>query len=155
MYFKLLLLIHIAGAIVGFGPTFTFALLGPLAGKRPGPGGFALMEGMMAISRKLVTPVAAFFQPVSGILLILEAKWSQNFFSHEWLWISILIFAATFYIAVFVNTPLLAKMISLAKEGKADSPEFGVIANRNKILGPITTLMVIAIIFLMILKPGS
>lgn len=155
MYFKLLLLIHIAGAIIGFGPTFTFSLLGPMAGQRSGPGGFALMEGMLSIAKRLVIPVASFFQPVTGVLLILEARWSQNFFSHEWLWISILLFAVAFYLAVLVNTPTLEKMISLAKEGKADSPEFGALAKRNKTLGPITTVLLVTIILLMVLKPGT
>lgn len=155
MYFKVLLLIHIAGAIIGFGPTFTFAILGPMAGQRPGPGGLALMEGMLKIAHRLVVPVAAFTQPVSGVLLILESGWSRNFFSHEWLWIAIAIFAVMFYLAVLVNRPKIAKMIRLAKEGKADSPEFQSAAKLNKTLGPITTLMVLVIMFLMIWKPGG
>jgi uncharacterized membrane protein len=155
LYFKALLLIHIAGAIIGFGPTFTFAILGPMAGQRPGPGGFALMEGISAIAKRLVVPVAALTQPVSGVLLILEAGWSRDFFSHEWLWIAIAIFAVMFYLAVLVNRPSIDKMIRLAKEGKADSPEFVAAAKLNKTLGPITTVMVLVIMFLMIWKPGG
>jgi uncharacterized membrane protein len=155
MYFKALLLIHIAGAIIGFGPTFTFALLGPMSGQRPGPGGFALMEGMLRIAKRLVIPVAAFTQPVSGVLLVLEAGWSRDFFAHEWLWVSIALFAVMFYLAVLVNTPILEKMISMAKEGRADSPEFVAAVKRNKTLGPITSVMLVIIIILMILKPGG
>ena len=155
MYFKALLLIHIAGAIIGFGPTFAFALLGPMAAGRPGPGGFALMEGMAAIAKRLVVPVAAFTQPVSGVLLILSAGWGRDFFSHAWLWISIAIFAVMFYLAVLVSRPRLDAMIRMAKEGKTDSAEFAAAAKWNKTLGPITTLMLVVIIFLMILKPGG
>ena len=38
----ILLFLHIGGAIVAFGPTFAFPILGPMAGKEPQHANFAL-----------------------------------------------------------------------------------------------------------------
>lgn len=154
-YFTVLLLLHIAGAIIGFGPTYSFAILGPMASERPGPGGLALMEAMVAVERKLVIPVAAVLQPLTGALLIFESGRNENFFSHEWLWVAILIYIALFYVAVFVQTPSIEKMIHMAKEGEAGTSTFEAIAKRVAITGPALALGLAVIIFLMVVKPGA
>lgn len=153
-YFELLLLVHIGGAIVGFGPTFAFAVLGPTAKKNPGPGGLAIMEGMLAISNRLVLPVAIVIQPVTGALLIFEAGYSSTFWSQDWLVGSIVLYAIAFYLAVFVQRPSLGRMIAFAKEGQAQSEPFQALAKRTATMGPILTLLLVAIIIMMVLKPG-
>ncbi|HVF12214.1 MAG TPA: hypothetical protein VNA87_03925, partial [Actinomycetota bacterium] len=70
MGFKIVLLIHIAGAIIGIGPTFAFGVMGALSGKVGGSQALGIVEAMVQIERKLVTPVATVTQPVSGVLLI-------------------------------------------------------------------------------------
>lgn len=154
-WFELLLLLHIFGAIIGFGPTFAFALLGPLSGKLEGPQSLGVLKSIVAIERKLVIPVATVVQPLTGVLLIFEAGRNNNFFSHEWLWIALLIYIANYYMAVFVMTPATHKVIELAESGQAGSEEFlGNVAKMKK-LGPIITLGLVVIMFLMIAKPGS
>jgi len=155
MYFRILLLIHVAGAIIGFGPSFTFSILGPMAGKAGPPGGLAIMEAMAAIARRLVVPVALVIQPVTGVLLIFEGGWGNNFFGHPWLWISILLYVISFYISVFVNLPALEKMIALGKEGRGGTPDFVRLVQRTQRIGPALTLMLVVIIFSMIWKPGG
>ena len=154
-YYEILLLVHILSAIAGFGPTFAFAILGPLAAKRQGPESITIMENMVAIEKKLVIPAAVVVQPLSGILLIFEGPWNEGFFSHTWLWVALIIYATALYLALGVQTPTLDKMIDMAKEGKAPSPEFGALASRVAKIGPILTLLLVTIIVLMVLKPGS
>ena len=96
-YVKILLLLHILSAIVGFGATFSFGILGPLAAKTGGPQGLGMMKGIVAIEKRLVYP-AIVIQPVTGALLIFEEGLDDDFFSHWWLWLAILIFAAAVYI---------------------------------------------------------
>ncbi|MBW3589882.1 MAG: DUF2269 domain-containing protein [Actinobacteria bacterium] len=155
MYFRILLLIHIAGAIIGFGPAFAFGILGPLSKKLGGPQALGIMEGILALQNKLVIPIAAFFQPVSGVLLILEGGWAQNFFSHVWLWVALILYIVMFYLAVFRARPGVAAMIRLAKEGKAETPEFGKLAKQQQAIGPILGVTLLVIIFLMVMKPGG
>lgn len=154
-YFEILLLVHIAGAIIGFGPAYSFAVLGPMSGKLGGPQGLALLKAIVAIERRLVLPVAALIQPLTGALLIFESGRNKNFFDHEWLWISILLYIITFYLAVLVQTPNIEKLVELGETGKAESEESQSRLKKTQRLGPIITLSLTAIVFLMITKPGG
>ncbi len=150
----LFLLIHVLGAIAGFGPAFAYSVLGPMAGRAGPQGGVAIMESMVAIERRLILPIAAAVQPLSGLALIFLAGYNNQFFQHYWLWIAILIYVATFYTAVLVQTPLIEKMIHMAKAGPP-GPEFMAIARRTQILGPLITVGLVSIIVLMVVKPGG
>ena len=150
----ILLLIHVAGAIIGFGPTFTFAILGPMAGKAGPGGGMALMEAMDAIEHKLVLPVAIVVQPLSGLALIFLAGYNASFFSHYWLWIGIVLYAIAFYLAVFGQRTRLTRMIEIAKAGPP-TEEFKATAKKVAQTGPIITVLLVVIIILMVSKPGG
>ncbi len=154
-WFQVLLLLHIAGAIIGFGPTYAFAVLGPLSGKLGGPQSVGILKGIVAIERRLVIPVATVVQPVTGVLLIFASGRNENFFAYEWLWIAILIYIATYYAAVFRQTPAVERLIELAESAHAGSEEFVATVNRTQKLGPIITLALTTIVFLMITKPGG
>jgi len=149
-----LLLIHVAGAIIGFGPTFTFAILGPMAGKAGPQGGLALLEAMEAIEKKLVVPVAMVFQPLSGLALIFVSGYNVTFFSHYWLWVGIILYAIAFYLAIFGQNKRLARLIELAKAGPP-TPEFIATAKKVGQIGPILTVLIVVIIVLMVTKPGG
>ncbi|MDP9246181.1 MAG: DUF2269 domain-containing protein [Chloroflexota bacterium] len=150
----ILLLIHVAGAIIGFGPVFTFALLGPMAGKAGPGGGMALLEAIDAIEKKLVLPVAIVVQPLSGLALIFVAGYNVSFFSHYWLWIGILLYAMAFYLAVFGQRTRIERMIELAKAGPP-TEEFKATAKKVAQTGPIITVLLVVIIILMVTKPGG
>jgi uncharacterized membrane protein len=154
-YFEILLLIHIAGAIIGFGPVYAFAVLGPLSGNLEGPQSVGALKGIVAIERRLVLPIATVIQPLTGVLLIFESGRNENFFDNEWLWISIVLFILTYYTAVFVQTPTVEKIIELAESGKAGSEEFMAKVKKTQRLGPLITLSLSTIVFLMITKPGG
>ncbi len=150
----ILLLIHVAGAIIGFGPTFTFAILGPMSAKAGPNGGLVLLEAMEAIEKKLVVPVAMFVQPLSGLALIFVAGYNVNFFSHYWLWIAVIIYAIAFYLAIVGQQGRLARLIELGKAGPP-TPEFMAIAKRVGQMGPVITVLLVVIIVLMVTKPGG
>ncbi len=150
----ILLFIHALGAIAGFGPVFTFALLGPMAGKAGPNGGLALLEAMEAIEEKIVIPVAIFVQPTSGLALIFLAGYNVNFFSHYWLWIGILLYATAFYLAVFGQRTRVRRLVQLAKAGPP-TPEFIATAKKVGQVGPIITVLLVLIIVMMVTKPGG
>ena len=150
----ILLLIHVAGAIIGFGPTFTFALLGPMAGKAGPQGGLALLEGIEAIEKKLVVPVAMVTQPLSGLALIFVAGYNVNFLSHYWLWIGIVLYAIAFYLAILGQNKRVSRLVVLAKAGPP-TPEFIATAKKVAQMGPIITVLLVVIIILMVTKPGG
>lgn len=150
----ILLLIHVGGAIIGFGPTFTFALLGPMAGKAGPHGGVALLEAMEAIEQKLTVPVAVVTQPLSGIGLIVFAGYATAFFSHYWLWLAIILYVIALYLALFRQNPRLARMIAQAKAGPP-TPEFLAMAKATARTGQVLTALLLVIIVLMVTKPGG
>jgi uncharacterized membrane protein len=150
----ILVLIHVLGAIIGFGPTFAFAILGPMSAKAGPQGGLALLEAMHAIERKLTVPVAIFVQPLTGLALIFLGAYNVNFFSHYWLWIALIAYATAFYLAIFVQNNRLARMIELAKAGPP-TPEFIATAKKVAQTGPIITLLLVVLIVLMVVKPGG
>lgn len=154
-YFELLLLIHIAGAIIGFGPTYAFAVLGPLSGKLEGPQSLGALKGIVAIEKKLVFPVATVIQPLTGVLLIFESGRNNNFFANEWLWIALIIYIAMYYIGTFVQIPAVEKLIAAAESGAAGTPEFMNLVAKTKRFGPMLTIGLTIIVFLMITKPGA
>jgi len=150
----ILLVIHVGGAIIGFGPTFAFALLGPMAAKAGPNGGVTLMEAMVAIEKRFVYPAAMVTQPLSGLALIFASGYSTAFFSHTWLWVSLLLYAVGFYSAIMVQTPRIEKMIHLAKAGPP-TPEFQTLAKKAARLGPVITIILATIVVLMVAKPGG
>lgn len=147
-----LLLIHVGGAIVGFGPTFAFSVLGPMAGRAGPNGGAALLEGIVAIEKRFVVPVALVAQPLSGIALIFVAGLATDFVRHYWLWVSIVLYAVALYVAFFQQFPAIHRLLELAKAGPP-TPEMAALARRTQRNGPIMTLLLVLIIVLMVTKP--
>ena len=148
------LVIHVLGAVFGFGPSVAYAVLGPAAAKAGPAGGLAIMETMIAIERRLIVPWAVALQPLSGLALIFLGGYNVNFFSHYWLWIGILLYGAAFYLAILVQTPLLERMVHLAKAGPP-TPEFMAIAKRTQRIGPLLPVLLALIVILMVAKPGA
>jgi uncharacterized membrane protein len=150
----IVLVVHVLGAVYGFGPAVAYAILGPAAGKAGPNGGVAIMEAMVAIEKRLIVPWAMVLQPLSGLALIFLAGYNVNFFSHYWLWVALILYAAAFYTAIMVQTPLIEKMIKLAKAGPP-TPEFMAAAKRTQQLGPVILLLLALIVILMVAKPGA
>ena len=154
LWIAILLLVHVAGAIVGFGSIYTFPILGPLAAK-PGPAGVAILEGMAALERRLLRPFL-FIQPISGLFLIFATGLNLGFFSHYWLWVSILLYAVAFGVGLFVQIPLIERLPKLAAELKGPpGPDFLALVKRSQTIGPILTVLLSIIIILMVTKPGA
>ncbi len=84
----LLLVLHIGGAIIAFGPTFTFPIIGAMGGAEPMHSNFALRINER-IEERLVIPLAL-FQAVTGVLLIWTV--GLNVFVHLWLLLGIVLY---------------------------------------------------------------
>lgn len=151
-YLTVLLVVHILGAIAGIGPTFAFGVLGSLSGKMPEQA-LGLMTAFIDIEKKIVTPVALFTQPASGVLLIFKTNRDDHFFQREWLVIAIVLYLTILYLAYMRSNPRMHKMLEMIKTGTAGTPEFGVMVKAEQRLGPILAIMTVAIAVLMVWKP--
>jgi hypothetical protein len=150
---KLWMVLHVGGAIVGFGPIFGFSVMGPMAGRLGGPQGLGILKAMLKIQKGIVIPMAV-VQGVTGLFLISALGYDKNFVSHTWLVVSILLYLVALAVAFFVLRPTLSGLVALGEDGKADGPEFGALVRKSQTFGPILTLLLVIIIVLMVLRPG-
>ncbi|MDP9325147.1 MAG: DUF2269 family protein [Candidatus Dormibacteraeota bacterium] len=157
-WFLLWLLLHIAAAIIAFGPTFVFPLVGSLVQKNPQAMHFA-MELNHLIETRLVLPVALTML-VSGSGLIITAH--INLLATTYLLVAIVLYLMAIGVAVLNQLPATSKLIQLSAAGPPPGaapgpppPEVMAQINRARIGGIILTLLLLTIIFLMVIKPGG
>jgi hypothetical protein len=152
-----LLVIHVFGAIMGLGPTFAFSIIGPAIGKQDNPAAsLALMKVMEKIERGMVLPILLIFQLGSGIGLIFNRGLNHGFFdsNRRWLVAGIGLYVIAMAISLGIMTPGTSKLIHKAEHGEIDE-EFGKLAKRNQMMGPVLTVIALGIMLLMVWKPGG
>ena len=66
------LFLHVMGAILAFGPTFAYSIMGSMAGKEPQHANFSARQ-VEAIGNRLVYPLAI-FQGITGVLLLIALQ---------------------------------------------------------------------------------
>lgn len=150
-----LLAIHVLGAVFIFGPTVAYSFIGARAKKQGAPVAWAIGT-IEFIENKWVNPLALTLQPLSGALLIINGKNQWNpFESHgRWLLIGIILYIVAIGFALFVQGANAKKALHLA-EANQFGPEFGALMKKVAMGGQFLTALLIAIIVLMVVKPGS
>jgi uncharacterized membrane protein len=146
--------IHVTAVVVGFGATFAEALMFPVAMKMD-PRHLPYVHRLgLAINRYLANP-ALLVIVATGIYQVIKGDWSFGAF-----WIS-----GTFAIAIVLGGLLgsyfiptdkkLAVMVErdLAAGGLSD--EYQRLAKREGRIGTLTGVLIVAAIFLMVVKPGA
>ena len=161
--FTLLLFLHVLGAIVAFGPSFAFPIIGAMGGKEPLHTNFGLRVSE-AISHQRIWPLAL-VQGVTGVGLILTGN--INLLEKPWLLAGIALYLVALGYSYFVQTPALKHLIELTSGGPPPAPAPGtpppagppphIAAAIQKVQrgGMLLALLVIVIVFLMVTKPGA
>ncbi len=155
-----LLFLHIFGAILAFGPGFSFMILGPMAGAEPQHANFAI-RFQHRVSTRLIVPLAL-FQGVTGLLLVW--KTGINLFTTLWLLTAIVLYIAALVVSIGVGLPTLNRLILLtsapppqAQPGdaprKGPPPEIANLVRRGRLVGITQSVLVVLIVFLMVTKP--
>jgi hypothetical protein len=155
----LFLVLHVGGAIIAFGPTFTFPFIGGLGGKEPMHTNFALRLGER-IEVRLVLPLAL-FQAVTGVGLI----WSLpiNIFdgAHLWLLAGIGLYVIAMVIVFGNQMPVTRQLVEAtatpppppppgAPAPAGPPPHIAALIRRNQLGGMILTVLLLTIIVLMV-----
>lgn len=150
-----LLTLHIVGAIAGFGVTFAFPFIGAMA-QKPGAPVPWFLKLTHVISSKWVLPIAATIQPGTGAWLIIESDgvWDPFVARNRWLLVGIILYIILFGYALLVQVRNSAKAIEMA-EAQQFGPEFGALMKKLGMGGQFLTVLLVAIIILMVVKPGS
>jgi uncharacterized membrane protein len=149
-----LLWLHIALAIVGLGPTFTFPIWTAMA-RKAGPEHvpFALRTLHTLITR-MVAPLAILLL-ASGIALIVVGEW--NLIANEWLWIALTLYVVNLTLNLGVALPNLNAVLGILASGQAPQrqAELETRGKRQRLLGMASGLLVLVILGLMVWKPGA
>ena len=150
-----LLFLHVLGAIVAFGPTFAFSIIGAMGGKEPQHANFATRVSAR-ISDRLVVPLAI-FQGITGVLIILIS--GRDLLASRWLLLAIVLYAIALGFSLFVQRKNVQRIIDLTSAPPppgATGPPPGLpeVVARVQRGGMITGALIVVIVFLMVVKPS-
>ena len=166
--FSLFLFLHVLGAIVAFGPSLSFALIGPFGGREPQHANFTTrLQEMLA--KRLVIPVGLTL-PITGAGMILTLQIDLAARQNWWLGIAIVIYTVLMVYAIFVQTPAVGRVIELTKGGPPPGaapagagaagpgpggppPHIRAAINQVKQGGMFLSALIVVIVLLMTVKP--
>jgi len=163
-WFTLFRFLHILAAIIAFGPSFVFPILGSFSNKEPMHGNFALRVGA-AIEDRLVIPFAL-TMPISGILMIVVSNGAVQWLRF-WFLLAVAFYVLAMFIAVVIQRGIVHQMIHMTSHMPAPAPagpgaasagpppEFLALVRRSQMNGMFLTLLLVLIVILMIFRPLS
>jgi uncharacterized membrane protein len=148
-YYQLLLVIHLLAVIVGIGAVVLNGIYGNEA-KKAGPnGGNAVVRANHAVST--IAEYIIYLIPIPGILMVIKSPvWD---FDQAWVMLSIALYVIALGVAHAVLIPSSKRMIELTQG--PPTPEVEAVGKRLAIAGTTNNLIVVALVVLMVWKPGS
>jgi uncharacterized membrane protein len=155
-FFPFILFLHVMGAILAFGPTFAFSIMGAMAGKEPQHANFSARQ-TAAISNRLVYPLVI-FQGITGLLLIASGKIDVT--AKPWLVLGIILYLIALAYGMTVQRNALHHLIELTSTPPPPGtppgpPPPAVLATVQKVRrgGMFLGTLIVIIVFLMVVKP--
>jgi uncharacterized membrane protein len=154
IWIAIFLFLHVMGAIIAFGPTYSFPIIGMFAGKEPQHANFAARINE-AITDQRVVPLAI-FQGITGLVLI----WLTGFnpFTQLWLGLGIVLYVIGIGYALFVQRPTGHRIVELSSSppppgATGPSPELVAAVKKAQRGGAFLGIVILAIVILMVTKP--
>ena len=149
MLYLILKWLHVLLAIAAIGANITYGVWSSRAARNSEVLPFTL-RGVKILDDRIANPAYGLLL-VTGVALVFVGGWS---FTTPWILISLALYVIAVLLGLFGYTPTLHRQIQLAESGSLNSPEYAAVAQRGTILGIILAVVVVAIVFLMVVKPG-
>jgi len=154
--FPWLLFLHVLGAIVAFGPTFSFAIIGAAGGAEPQHANFATRVSHL-VSSRLVYPIGITL-PITGALMMGVRQINPFDRAYLWLLASIVLYTVAYGYSFFVQRKVVERVIELGSTppppgASGPPPELMALVKQIQRGGMLLGVLLIAIVFLMVLKP--
>lgn len=154
--FPWLLFLHVLGAIVAFGPTFAFPLIGSMAGGEPPHANFATRVSLL-IADRLVYPIGITL-PITGAAMILVRGIDLSARANWWLGLAIVLYVIAYGYSFFYQRKLIDQVVAMTSAPPppgASGPPPGLQAVTKRIGrgGMVMTVLLVIIILLMVVKP--
>jgi hypothetical protein len=155
-WFPWLLFLHVLGAIVAFGPTFTFPFIGAAGGAEPQHANFATRVGH-TLANRLVYPIGITL-PITGALMILVRGIDLSSRAYWWLGLAIVLYIITYGYAFFVQNKIVQQVIAITSAppppgASGPPPELPPLVRRIQQGSKAMTVLLVTIILLMVVKP--
>ena len=155
--FPYLLILHVLGAIVAFGPTFAFPFIGAMGGGEPQHANFATRVSN-TLAHRLVYPIGITL-PITGAAMILVRGMNLADRAFWWLSLAIVLYAIAYGYAFFVQSKVIGRVIEITSAppppgASGPPPELLALVSRIQRGGMATTVLLVTIIFLMVVKPS-
>ena len=149
--YKLVLVLHILAAIIGFGGMFIAGFYGNESRKLPGDEGLVVAQATMKVSGQVPT-VAVCAVPILGILLILMSDdvWK---FSQAWISLSFLLYFVLMGLATGLQVPTLRKLLAMRAAG-GNATQVEALGKRAAVIGAVVNVLWVITLALMVFKPG-
>jgi hypothetical protein len=119
--FQIVLFLHVIGAILAFGPTYAYSIIGAMGGAEPMHANFATRVSEK-IGTTLVYPLAI-LQGVTGVALILIG--GINLFDQPWLIIAIVLYLGALAYAFTIQRDNVHRLIELTTPPAGGPPAGG------------------------------
>jgi len=154
--FPYLLFLHVLGAIVAFGPTFAFPFIGAMGGGEPQHGNFAVRVSN-TLAHRLVYPIGITL-PITGVAMILVRGINPIDRPFWWLSVAIVLYVIAYGYSFFFQSKLIGRVIEMTSTppppgASGPPPQLLALVARIQLGGKVTTVLLLAIIFLMVVKP--
>jgi uncharacterized membrane protein len=141
---------HVLLAIVAVGTNITYGIWQARAGREPQQLGWTL-RGIKFLDDRVANP-AYIGLGIVGVLLVLTGPWR---FEMLWIVVSIALYIALAVVGFALYSPTLSRQIAVYEADGPSAPEFVALTTRSRLLGVVLAVLVLAIVFLMVLKPGA
>ena len=141
--------LHILFAIVAVGFNISYGIWQARAAREPEHMGYAL-RGIKFLDDRVANPSYAGLLVV-GILLVMIGPYG---FTTFWVAVAIGLYVLMFVVAIVFYSPTLKRQIEAYETSGAQSDEFVRLGARGRLVGIVLAVLVVAIIVLMVVKPG-
>lgn len=156
----LLIFLHVFGAILAFGPTYAFIILGPMAGREPPHANFAL-RFQHRISLTLIAPFAV-LQGITGLLIVWRAQW--DILATGWLLVGIMLYLVLLAVGFGILLPTASRLVEATSAPppapppgspppSGPPPHIAAMVKRARLAGMTNAVLIVVIVFLMVVKP--
>ena len=154
--FPWLLFLHVLGAIVAFGPTFAFPLIGAAGGADPQHANFATRVSHTIASR-LVYPIGITL-PLTGAAMMAVRAINPFDRPNWWLAVAIVLYMIAYGYSFFVQRGYIERVIELGSAPRpagatGPPPELRALVPRIQRGGMMLSILLVTIVFLMVVKP--
>lgn len=152
--FELFKFLHILGAIVAFGFGFYAPIYGKMAASEPQHANWFLRASKL-VSDYVIIPVAISLF-ITGTLMLTQRGGMERF-QELWLGLGLVLYVIALLIVFLVQRPTVKKVIALTSAPPGPdgpSPEVPGLIKKMQLSGVILLLLVVAIVALMVWKPG-